>query len=83
LRISEEQVKEWTQNPVTIALKDLCNQEIDRIATTPPSIMMVEGEPMKTHENIVELEARERCWIEWATFLEGDWEYLLEVDENE
>ena len=38
---------------------------------------------MKTHENIVELEARERCWIEWATFLEGDWEYLLEVDENE
>ena len=83
LRLSEEQLREWTEGHVTTLLAELCRAELERVENTPVMECLMAGEPDKTHENLVELEARARCFSEWVAFLEGDWDYLLEVDEDE
>lgn len=81
LQISAEQVREWTENPVTIALAELCREELRRTSETPIPECLVYGEPDKTHENLIELSTRAFCWGEWVSFLEGDWSVLEDEDE--
>jgi len=83
LRLSEEQLREWTEGTVTVLLAKLCRAELERVEKTPLTECLISGEPDKSHENLVELETRARCFSEWVAFLEGDWDYLLEVDDEE
>jgi len=74
---------EWVENPVTLALKELCEQEFLSIAQAPLSNSLVRGEPELTQENLIENACRE---LEWSTFLdllEGDWENLELDDDSE
>jgi len=83
LRISEEQVLEWTENPVTVALTELCRHELHLTEATPTNECIVYGEPHKSHENLIELDARAACWREWVMFLEGDWSTLEDDSEEQ
>ena len=79
---SREQIVEWTENPVTIALKEQAALELEEIQKTSPTDCLFPGKPHKSHENLVELEVRERIWENWVALLDGDWAYF-EEDEDE
>ncbi len=81
LQVSEAQVLEWTENPVTIALAELCKNELELTEQTPINDNLVYGDPQKTHENLIDLDTRITCWGDWAAFLRGDWSSLEEDDE--
>lgn len=81
LQITEEQLTDWTKNPVTMALAELCREDLERARSTPTNECIVYGEPVKTHENLIELDTRCACEAEWVAFLEGDWTLLEDEDE--
>lgn len=80
--LEKNQIEEWAENPVTIELCKLAKEEFEKIQNKPVTDCLFVGEPVKTHENIVELEARERVWSDWIAFLEGDWDYFSEDDDD-
>lgn len=82
MQIKKEQISEWKENPVTEELKKLIQNEIEAIESTPITNTLVYGEPTKTHENLVELEARSSAYSFIADLLDGDWSYFME-EENE
>ena len=81
-QISKEQIQDWTENPVTEYLAELLQDELEEIRQTPVTNALVYGDPQKTQENLVELEAREMAWADLTAFLTGDWSYFEEVDEE-
>ena len=80
--ITPEQIVDWTENPTTIALKELIDSELDAIKDTAVTNCLVVGSPIKSHENLIELEVRERAWDLLAEFLDGDWSYLEEEEQE-
>lgn len=82
-RVSKQQTVEWADNPVTLKLLDLCKTELSDIQETSITDCLIAGNPHKSHENLVELEARERVWESWVAVLSGDWDYFEEEDEDE
>jgi len=72
--MKKEQVVEWLENPVTEFLLDAVKKEVELIRHTPATEVLVCGEPNKTHENVVNLEARLSVWVDWIDFLEGNWD---------
>lgn len=83
MSIKTEQVTEWTENPVTIALKELAESELQDIQDTPLTDCLISGHPDKTFENLIELEARERVWESWVAILSGDWDYFVEEEDED
>ena len=81
--ITREQMIEWAENPVTEFLATLIGEELKDIQDTPITDCLVVGEPIKTHENLVEIEARERVWVDVLEVLKADWSYFIEEDEDE
>lgn len=81
-QISSKQIQDWSENPVTIEILALCEQELAEIQETTVTQCIFRGEPQKTQENLVELEAREAVWESWVALLSGDWSYF-EEDEDE
>ena len=81
LQVSEAQVLEWTENPVTIALAELSKEELKLVRETPTTHCISYGKPTESHENLIELDTRGACWAEWVAFLEGDWTTLEDLDE--
>ena len=82
-QITSKQIQEWTESPVTEYLATLVNQELESIQDTPVTDALFYGEPVKTHENLVDLEARQMAWSELALLLEGDWSYFEEEEDDE
>lgn len=72
--MKKEQVNEWLENPVTLFLLSEIKKEVELIRQTPTTDCLVMGDPNKSHENLVELEARERVWGDFVDFLEGNWD---------
>jgi len=81
-RISKEQIADWIENPVTEYLAELLKEELQSIQDTPITDTLVYGEPIKTHENLVELEARGMAWSDLTAFLSGDWSYFEEEEDE-
>ena len=81
-QISKEQIQEWLESPVADHLADLVNTELQEIRDTPITQAVCYGEPVKSHENLVELQARELAWVELALVLDGDWSYFEEEEED-
>jgi len=75
-RINEKQRTEWTENPVTIKLRELVEKELKQVLETPILDGLVHGEPQKTQDNLVSLEERGLMWITLTDLLKGDWSYL-------
>ena len=76
-------MKEWAENPTTLALLNLVKNELKQIVNTPTVDCLIYGEPNKTHENIVELDARANSFAILELALEGDWEYFEEDEDEE
>jgi len=81
--MNKEQVTEWTENPVTIALKSLAEKELDQIRNASLSNNLVRGEPQKSQENLVENVTQELEWETFVDLLSGDWTVMEEDDETE
>ena len=82
MKVSDKQRQEWTRNPVTLALKELCEKEFKEIQFIVVSDCIVRGEPQLTQENLVELSCRELEWGGFIQFLEGDWSEMELDDEK-
>ncbi len=82
MKISKEQISDWAENPVTLQILELCKQELEEIQRTSVIDCMLRGEPQKTQENLVELEARENIWGSWVALLSGDWSYFEEEQDE-
>ena len=80
--VNQEMIADWSESPVTLKLLESCEQELAEIQETTVVDCLVRGEPQKTQENIVELDAREVVWASWVALLSGDWSYF-EEDEDE
>lgn len=77
-----EQLEDWAEGPVTVALLGLCEKELQLIRDTSATDCLFYGDPQKTQENLVNLETRENVWASWVAVLSGDWSYF-EEEENE
>lgn len=82
-KVSREQIEEWVENPVTEYLAKLLQDELKGIEETSITSTLVYGEPIKSHENLVNLEAREMAWSDLTAFLSGDWSYFEEEEEDD
>ena len=80
--VTKDQIADWAENPVTIELLSLCEQELSDIRETSVVDCFYPGDPQKTQENLVELEARERFWESWIAALSGDWTYFEEEEDE-
>jgi hypothetical protein len=68
--------QEWARNQTTLALKDLCEKEFERIISSPISDNLVFNNPQATQENLLTNATLELCWGTFLNLLEGDWEDL-------
>ena len=82
-KVKQKQIVDWAEGPVTIELLARCENELNDIQQTSVIDCYVAGEPVKTQENVVELEARERMWTTLTYLLAGDWSYFEEDEEEE
>jgi len=82
MKVSERQKTEWRENPVTLALKELCVKEFSAIVNSPRSDSFIRGNPQLTQENLVENACRELEWGAFLEFLDGNWSDL-ELDDEE
>ena len=74
MKVSEQQRQEWTENPVTIALKELYAKELENIDSGPDSDCLIRGEPQLTQENLIEKAARELEIFLFLDVLNGNWD---------
>ncbi len=81
-RVSKEQIQEWVDNPVTLALKFLCMRELSNARDADAVDCLYAGEPQKTQENLLEQITKEREWVVFLDLLLGDWKYQLGDLEN-
>ena len=82
MKVSEQQKTEWTENPVTLALKLLLIEEFDRVGKSPVTNCLIRGEPQLTQENLIEQACRELEIYSFIHALDGNWEDW-ELDDNE
>jgi len=82
-RVSPQQINEWTENPVTLALLEKVSGELQDIMATPAGECLTYGEPNHTHEKLVRLESSARAWSEIFLVLGGDWGFFEELDDEE
>ena len=80
MKVSKQQRTEWTENPVTTELRKLSETELKKILETPILDCLCHGEPDKTHESVVNLEARGFAWLTLIDALQGDWSYFEEIE---
>ena len=81
MKVSDKQRQEWTRNPVTLALKELCEKERD----DRPSLndCLIFGDPQLTQEALLKNVWRELMWNTLIELLEGDWADVMELDDEE
>ena len=76
MRINQKQISEWSENPVTLELLKLVNEEIDNVVLTPSASCLHYGEPFKTQDNLVTQDVKVYVFAVLKLALEGDWEYF-------
>ena len=80
---SRQQIEDWKESPVTEALLAEFEDELVDIRDRSATDCLVYGEPQKTQENIVGLEAREHVFANLVAILSGDWSYFEEGEIDE
>ena len=76
LQITRDQLSEWTENPVTVGLRTLIQEQLDGIANTPISEALVLGEPQRTQDSLVSLAAIHIDYLDFIEYLNGEWSNL-------
>lgn len=69
-----EQVNDWTENPVTIYIKEQIELEIKTLQETPITEYLCAGDPQETQERMIESDTKARVWAELVDLLNGDME---------
>jgi hypothetical protein len=82
LRVSPNQINEWTENPVTLKLLELVNEELTEIVSTPPAQCLHYGDPNKTQESLIMQDVKAFTFATIRLALEGDWEYFGESEDE-
>ena len=86
LEVSLQELNRWREEPVTRVITQYFVDLFLETEDTHITDCLVAGEPDKTHENVVELEARERILSELVDFLTGNTikeEFLKEEEDEE
>ena len=83
MKVSKKQILEWTENPVTIKLRDLVNNEIKEIAETPSADCLHYGDPNRTQEELVKQDVLAFVFVLMHEALDGDWDYFQEIEDEE
>ena len=81
-RVSQKQILEWVENPVTLALRGKVAGELQKIMDRPAGECLVYGKPNETHEALVRLEASAHAWSDIYLAIGGDWDYFEELDDE-
>ena len=76
-RVSKEQIKEWVDNPVTVALKWLCTKELNNTRDITVADCIYRGEPQKTQERLIEQANKEDEWLVFLDLLQGRFKWYL------
>ena len=79
-RVTKQQIDEWTENPVTVALKELYRKDLTKILESPDTDCLIRGNPQASQENLIDQAAREVEIINVIDTLEGGWA-KLEIDD--
>lgn len=80
MQISNQQIQEWAESPVTEALLKHCHEELKAIESTPVADCLISGDPQRTQDNVVDLDTRRYVWDTFRELLEGDWSYFMEEE---
>ena len=71
--MQQEQISEWTENPVTESLRKLVASQIEDIEANKGLSAYCPGEPQKTQELMAALAGAVDTWETVLDLLEGDW----------
>lgn len=87
-KLSETQIEEWTDNPVTKELKRLVNKYLNSVICgfvddegeirNPYRDAFHSFDPQRTQETIASIEGAADTWEEIIELLEGNWELIDE-----
>ena len=76
-RISQDQLTEWVDNPVTVALWWLYERELNDTRSITEIDCLFRGNPQKTQERLIERAAKEDELIVIQSVLKGEWKKYL------
>ncbi len=76
---NKKQVIDWTENPITIQLKEHIKIELAQTVMAKGLDAFHPFQPERTQEILANLNGAQETWELMLDFLEGDWDYL-EVD---
>ena len=82
MKITDQQIADWAENPVTLELLDLIDEEIKEILLTPAASCLALGNPQKTQENLIKLDVLAESFATLHMALEGDWSYFEEEEDE-
>ena len=82
MKVSDKQIAEWQENPVTLALKEQCREKLKEIDSEPISDALVFGSPQTTQERLIKNLWRALGCTNTISLLEGDWSEM-ELDDEE
>ena len=80
-RIKQQQLEEWTENPVTIMFREVLERERDDIAASRGLEAFTPFEPQKTQEILANLNGYVDAIDVVIACLAGDWSSLEEEEE--
>ncbi len=82
MKISQEQIQEWTESEVTIALKEHLVDTLNSIRNIKANTYF-QGEPYRTQEAMANLIASEVNLMDLIEICEGTWNFMEEDSEPE
>ena len=81
--VNQEQITEWSENPVTLELKRLAIKLMDDVDQAKLNAY-VPGDPQKTQETLAIAAGAYGVWDTLIEALEGDWSFIqVEEDDSE
>jgi len=71
VKVTDQQITEWTENPVTLAFKDLADEAISILIASKENCYH-QFQPEKTHEVMAVLHTAQDTWETVINSLEGE-----------
>jgi len=78
----QEQISQWTENPITVELHRLITEQLKEIQAAKGHAY-APFEPGKTQEILANLNGAEDTWEVVLELLEGDWTAVSEEEDGE
>jgi len=81
--LSQKQIEEWTENPVTLAALEESKDKLEGVLTDPVLDYLCVGNPQVTQENLVRKDEEGRMWLTIMQILSGEWDIFEELEDDE